>query len=596
MGKSNESDTDSVSENIKSCQKLSNSLKQFTMDKVDIKTILADQGQNRQKLGSYHDMFKLSNRLLLFGAAGTGKTTQINKIAYDWAKHVENVSCDVSSKQFKVPAHVAMELIFVLDMHKFQSNQTLAEAVKQQLLRGVPTEDIDHIFDFLRNKCLVIFDGFDEILKGVTNHALNYSQVNGLFVIVTTRPHVRDKFCRQNKGFTQIQVCGFSSENSARFINNMFDVWEESDLGPPLVEKVKGTPLLQALSSFPILLVMICLLWEDTNKQGIDFKSMTNLYKEVMTKQYLNKPFEDKDEEYFSEQEIENVLQALGKTALKALFENKILIEQGHFENRNILKHAIDFGFILCHDGKLLRDTSVSFIHKTFQEYCAAVYMCWLFDSDKDKFQSYLSKINIDTVDHMEYMLRFCSGLSLEAAAAIFDHVLGVVKTREVSWRLCLILLYEIELSHDSDLVKQYNFHHELESLCMSAEIDVDADFIAAIMHFTSGKNPFPRMWLSNIKSFNSEYRSMSIHNILQILYNMPSLESVTISVQMLMNESITPVTEFSKLTQLKLSVATSVHVNSIVTFLLCMPALRELKLQLFILLMMYSLAVDLYF
>ena len=490
LSKSNESSTPGLSENSRSYQKLSNNHIQFIsmMEEVDIQTILSNKRQKRKRLGSYHDMFDLSNRLLLFGAAGTGKTTQINRIAYDWAKHVENVSSNFSSKQFKVPTHVAMELIFVLDMHKFQSNQTLAEAVKQQLLPGVSADDIDHVFDFLGHRCLVIFDGFDEIVRGVTNHALNCSQLKRLFVIATTRPHVKDKFCRKNKGYTQIQVCGFSPENTAEYIRKLFTLLNTRDLTPSLIAKLEESPLLQTLSSFPVLLVMLCLLWEDTNKRGITFHSMTNLYKEVMTKQYFNKPFEDKDEEILPGQEIENVLQILGKTALIAVFENQILIKEEHFENRNMLKHAIELGLVICHDGKLLGDTSLSFIHKTFQEYCAAVYMCWLFDSDKDKFQSYLSKVNIDTVDHLEYMLRFCCGLSLEVAACIFDHVQSLVKNKANPWRLPLILLYEIETSHDFDLLKQYNYHNELKSLCTYAAIDVlDADFIAAIMHFTSG-------------------------------------------------------------------------------------------------------------
>ena len=580
MGRSNESDTLDLSENNKLYQKLSNDPILFinALEKGGIQTVLADKRQSRKMLGSYHDMFHLSNHLLLFGAAGTGKTTQINKIAYDWAKHVRDVSSAISSEE-TVPVHVAMKLVFVLDMHKFQSNQTLSEAVKEQLLPGVSIDDIDYVFHFLRHKCLVIFDGFDEIVKGVTNHALNCTQVRGLFVIVTTRPHMKDKFCRKNKGYTQIQVCGFSSKNAAKYIRKLFDILEVKDLAPSLAAKVVESPLLQTLSSFPVLLVMLCLLWEDTKTQGITFYSMTNLYKEALTEQYLNKPFEDKDEERLPGEEIENVLQILGKTALTALFENKILIKEDHFENRNMLKCGIRLGLVICHDGKLLGDTSVSFIHKTFQEYCAAVYMCRLFDSDRGKFHSCLSEISIDTVNHMEYMLRFCCGLSLKAAAAIFDHVLSVVKTNENSWRLSLILLYEIELSHDPNLVNQYNFHNELKSLCMSTEIDADADLIGAIMHFIRDKNPFLEIWLSKVKSFDSKYRHTSICSIMQILYKMPLLESVTISVQALTNENMTTGTEFTRLTQLELSVFKALHVSSLKTLLICVPALRTLHL-----------------
>ena len=255
-----------------------------------------------------------------------------------------------------------------------------------------------------------------------------------------------------------MQVAGFSEEKVSLYVEKFYRIVEKSHLAFSLIEKVKETPLLQTLSSFPALLVMICLLWEDTHERGETFHSMTSLYKEAVSK-YLDKPFEDRDREGNSWQQFGDVLQIVGKTALTELFEGNVQIKEAKFTDCDALKKAIEVGLLVLDEGKLVGDRSVSFIHKTFQEYCAATYLSTLIATNKDVFEFYLSKINHDNIIEMEYMLRFICGLSVDAAVAVVNHI-DDLQLKKSDFKIPLILLYETDISHGMNEVNRYKLYN----------------------------------------------------------------------------------------------------------------------------------------
>ena len=59
-------------------------------------------------------------------------------------------------------------------------------------------------------------------------------------------------------------------------------------------------------------------------------------------------------------------------------------------------------------------------LHKSFQEYCAAVYITGLAESNHDVFLS-----NIHAIADQENVLKFCCGLSTRAAYFILEHVVN---------------------------------------------------------------------------------------------------------------------------------------------------------------------------
>ncbi|XP_072049951.1 uncharacterized protein [Amphiura filiformis] len=546
-----------------------------------------DKNTKKRKLESYKELFTLpdEHHILLFGEAGKGKTTLISRIAYDWAKKEENAGREL----------LEFELVVVLDIRNFQSNQTLAEAIERQLLPGASTYDIDQALVYLENKCLVLLDGFDEMPKRLKNHTLTQSSLlNKLFVIVTTRPHLRDHFCRRNKGYTRVQVSGFSEDSALLYITRFFQKSKKPHLTPSLIQKVQETPLLQALSSFPVLLVMMCLLWEDAHEphgRSINFQSLTGLYKQAVTK-YLNKPFDDKDEG-LSRCEIQHVLQTIGKTALVELFVNNMQIPEEMFNDADVVEKAIEIGLLVRTEGKRVNDCSVSFIHKTFQEYCAAVCLSGLYDTNREEFHSFLGQINGRNVDEMEYLLRFSCGLNAQAAAPILALVIRLKNKSFGSQlysnecELLVMLIYETELSFGANI----ECHRQLQSsniMCKDAVWVYREEMMAAIHHFGNCTSQNARnTWLGQFKSIIIWCDFRSVQTMMQVLGSMSSLQRASIYIER--HKMETPTKEQPEplhvctLNEFTLAGSYGVveyNVMALVRLLSCMPALKKVSLS----------------
>ncbi|XP_072018854.1 uncharacterized protein [Amphiura filiformis] len=530
----------------------------------------------RRKLESYKELFTLPDKhhILLYGEAGTGKTTHMSRIAYDWAK---NEGYALSVREL-----LKFELVLVLDIRKFQSNQTLAEAIKRQLLPGATTDDIDQVLDCLRNKCLVLLDGFDEMPKGLKNHALSSPHLDYLFVMVTTRPHLRDHFCRRHKGYNLVQVSGFSKENVLIYIEKFF---QKSN--PNLAQKVQEIPLLQTMSSFPVLLVMICLLWEDSHEQDISFHSMTSLYKEAVSK-YLNKPFDDKDGG-LSKLEIQNVLLKVGEIALTELFANHMQIEEELFGNSDVVQTAIEIGLLVRAEGKLVDDSSVSFIHKTFQEFCAALYLSDLDSANQEEVL--LRQLNKKNVDEMEHLLRFICGLNLQAARVIFPLVIQLKKSlsgswmSDMRWELPALLLFEVDLSHSTNVEDRHHLHRQMQSSKLCCE-KVKLNTAELLHYFGKNSDQFARdTWLNQIKIIDIQCEFSSIQTMLQGVGSMSLLEHAKVRIRKF--EWMTPdidVPPCQSLSELRLHTLDSdlveCNVISLASLLSFMPKLTKVSLN----------------
>ena len=493
------------------------------------------------QLKSYVDLVRLKtdkdkpyNRILVRGVAGSGKTTLLSRIAYDWAREVENSvvqqSDSLASNASDMPWS-KFKLLFLLDIKKIKANTSLEQVIRGQLL-PVPEESIERIMSNLGGSCLVLLDGFDEVQVGVDidDSALCSPLLDNCFVIVTTRPHLVDHFCSMSSGYAIIHLSGFSWENSLLYIKRFFR--DHEDLGSRLTEKVRTTPLLCALSSFPILLVMMCILWKHSQMTEAAFKSLTGLYQQAVV--YLNKPFGRLSP--FIKQ-IDSILEALGKPALASLFNNSLQLNKSDFEDEAIVEKSFRIG--LAYEEECPQDTVVYFIHKTFHEFCSAKYLASLADSDHSLFESHLKKIDENNVSAMEYLLQFTCGLNSKAAVMIFSHVVNLLCTEASEnyrdkWFLPLKLLYEMETngSHSSDTQQM---HTVLEQLAdHSLFIMWNSEFSYILSHFFESDTHGPNVWLRYVKSLiisqNWGQSNLKLSRLSKYLEHMDSLEELIIS------------------------------------------------------------------
>ena len=194
-----------------------------------------------------------------------------------------------------------------------------------------------------------------------------------------------------------------------------------------LLELLRSTQV-QQLSEIPSLLTMICLLWGD-EKQLPD--TMTDLYKNSVS--YLARHLaskddhekEDPDADVF-EDNLDDMLKELGAVALKGLFDNRLVFPSTEFR-REVLEKACKIGVLTKERkrSKLRVVNQVTFIHKTFQEFCVAFPFVQLPQDDQTR---YLKRVQKQAdLDDLGLLLQFCCGLCRETAKTIFKVMIDMI-------------------------------------------------------------------------------------------------------------------------------------------------------------------------
>ena len=188
-----------------------------------------------------------------------------------------------------VPDEFPFNFVFIIRLRKVDTNIPLAQVIIDQH-EELDEEDKEYIEALLsrksKQKVLLLLDGYDEYTAG-TNKALDKAIESGIgkcFMILTSRPgtdsgdktyvskEIRDKMDGE------VKIEGFNDDNKERFCTEYFESEEESQkLLQQAYEKL-GMNRYDELLSTPIVLLMICALYEE-NKSLPDTR--TRIYETV---------------------------------------------------------------------------------------------------------------------------------------------------------------------------------------------------------------------------------------------------------------------------------------------------------------------------
>ena len=275
---------------------------------------------------------------------------------------------------------------------------------------------------------------------------------------------------------------------------------------------------------------MLCLLWVSDTKFP---STVTALYKTVILHLARHKSAKGMTSDDLDEHSIQlwiddEVLSHVGAVALDGLFEDRLLFKATEFRPSH-LEEACNLGIVV--KERQISGTSViysvQFIHKTFQQLCAAFYWGQLIEKDRDKFDTYLRRISSDNIFQMEYLLRFACGLNVNTAECILPHVVpimcnhkwlkyessGTVEDilRNKCQHLPLFLLYETE-RNSADAASSQLLHAVLKPLYnfvlidsrhssnMSSEFDGVLDHYIMLQHKPSANNAHKHTWLDDVE------------------------------------------------------------------------------------------------
>ena len=346
----------------------------------------ADFQVENEELGMY-DIFQALGEsedvkmTLAEGSPGTGKTTFCLKLAYDWARGEMPTNC--SFPKFE----------FVLLLKCRDINGDLMEAIKEQLLpEDIKEETWTKLSDFItdidnQERILIILDGLDELpekSRPCVHKLLNRKILPFCYVLATSRQETGIEVRKNCEFDLLLEIKGFTDEDAFQYVRKHFQNIgpEHTSKGESLIVEIKENDLLNALRNNPLNLILLCVVYEDY--KGKLPTARTELYQVVfqcLLRRYCAKHCLVAPEENSAlEKQFEENILGLGELAWMCL-----LSERHGFHESELAALEIRYKGLVARDiGLLYKEESLKrlnpqheyfFLHKTFQEYLAAVFI-----------------------------------------------------------------------------------------------------------------------------------------------------------------------------------------------------------------------------
>ena len=398
---------------------------------------------------AYGDLFKVERgkrpvrKVLVEGDAGIGKTTLCTSVSEDWA----------NGKLFE-----EFELVFLLPLRhkKVASIGSLSELIKPLH----PSASVcSSVTNYLEEKggenVLIIADGWDELGKfEISNESFLHDLLFGEIlpfasVVLTSRPSASAPLHQMPCFDRFIKICGFNKDNIREYIQSEFS--SDQAKACHLVKQLEGNPLIESVCSVPLNCVIVCYLWH-TLEEALP-STMTELYTKIILnvilrnirkmdafKNVLNLPNFDALPEG-----LQQSWMLLCRFAFQAIEKNQLVFSEEELVTFFPQGLALDES-ILCFG--LLQSTeligcgvSFHFLHKTFQEYLAALHLVKQpLDTQLEVFQSELFMLS-----HYSIVCRFFFGISfcqpnVEECSKCYVRLLWIIHYGSILERGCLDL------------------------------------------------------------------------------------------------------------------------------------------------------------
>ena len=382
---------------------------------------------------------------LVEGSPGIGKTTFCLKLAYDWAHG--KIPSECSFPKF--------EFVLLLKCRDIDGN--IMDTIRVQLLPiDIDEETVEKLLHFMKDihnqeKILIILDGLDELPEKSQCHVdelLHRRILPFCYVLATSRQErgidVRKRFVFD----IHLEIKGFTEGDAFEYIRKHFaNIGRgHSPKGERLITEIKDNEFLHALRSNPLNLLLLCVIYEDYD--GKLPSSRSKLYQVIVlcllrrycAKHNLQAPKMDDDLERYFEKDI----LALGELAWVCLLSDR----HGFRENELAELERRYKELVSRHIGLLYKEESLKrltpqheyyFLHKSFQEYLAAVYVSHKLRRNQLNLFEHLSFD--DLVDKYRQVFLFVSGILGMEASVLFAQIGEELKNREGwNWNKCTVV------------------------------------------------------------------------------------------------------------------------------------------------------------
>ena len=390
-------------------------------------------GSSRAGLNHYTDVFTenknglLSNRILVKGETGIGKSTFVKKLAIDWAEHDENRLTDEQRAILK-----KFELALIIDLKKVSTCQKLRDIISaSHIFADEDTAMKDGLLSYIthnQDKVLLVFDGYDEYRFGSNSEIFEIFKGNKLrncCVLITTRISKADEL----KEFKDVhaEITGFSGEDSHSFMVRMLG--EERQAHALRYHLCKRN--LYDLARVPLLLLFFCTLWKKGSAQSFP-DSKTKLYVAIVQHILDHNESKCSPANFRKVEDFKEILAETGKVALECLMKDDHVFEYDQLSSaiRFCEESRIIGLFQVSEYSENLRPAGmVSFIHKSIQEFLAAWYINYRCVPEGNLGEMNDRTRTLDDCRSLENVFQFVCGLSDDGAVKVFEHLKSVRKS-----------------------------------------------------------------------------------------------------------------------------------------------------------------------
>ena len=385
------------------------------------------------------------NRVLVRGVAGSGKSTLIANMAYTWALQQEDNPLNDFS------------LVFVISIRELQGEGDLTEAIFDQVFSEdsqVPRVGLANYIANNAHSILLLVDGMDEGRSNLVSHetgelgkVLANKRLRSCCTVLTTRPYAVENLRTKQQIYTQVKLTGFSEQNIDLYIYKFFR--EDTITANGLISELKRSVNIRSLSSIPVMLLMQCLLWLEQHKLP---ETQTGLYQESI--EYMWRRFLEKEKGHFgcNPDEVNNLLLRLGKVVLDEITRDseKVIFHETDFP-AEIYQLAYKVGLLTKERlrSRLNVKQAVTFVHKSFQEFCAARYVVQAKNLE-DGFN--LCEFAATNIAQKHGILAFACGLESKIASEILQLVGKRLETSGVSFETLDMIWPLLDMFLESDL------------------------------------------------------------------------------------------------------------------------------------------------
>ena len=336
------------------------------------------------------DIWQPTDQLVIVrGVAGIGKSTMIQRYVLKWAKDEILTGAANDGR---------IDFLFFFECRELNTMpniKSFEESLKEKYPQLCPHIDLSDLQN-IASRIMIIVDGLDE-LQGIYDEDVQKgtfpttelvkrmidtksSILKGHKTIVGGRPNacefIKSKMMQTQKIKT-IDVCGFNESKSIEYIERFF----QADV--KRAEKVKEIikrPNIRMMSSVPVFLWVICLLYSEDFKEEIN--SVTELYTYglfTFLKNHLRgyKSLERRGLcALVSTKEFGEMVYSLSKLSVKTYMNNQVVFTDDDIKDFQCPIHLEQTGFIVKHCVGKFGIETYQFKHLVFQEFLCALYLC----------------------------------------------------------------------------------------------------------------------------------------------------------------------------------------------------------------------------